>query len=193
MNKTFTFNENELRLTDTHIEIDMKEIPYTEVERISYKEAVFGVRGELRVKPKLTEETRFYFKPVINKQVRDIAAFICKKSEIGPRVLTKGKSRLPFLLAPLGLIIAAVIVFFIFFNEKEDAGMLVGGGFDDFGWHEEIYHEEVYVEPQDLRQNLFTANEIISKLNELSADEFAEWMLEILNEHPNGTLIIENR
>ncbi|MCL2703389.1 MAG: hypothetical protein FWE91_07275 [Defluviitaleaceae bacterium] len=135
MDKTFTFKDSELRLTDEFIEIDLKVIPYSDIERIAFKQAVFGVRGELRIKPKQSDETRFYFKPVINRQIQLITAHICKTAGISLHVVKKERSRLPFFLAPMGLVVAAVATFYIIFwdsgNNAQGAGM--NGYFEEYG------------------------------------------------------------
>jgi hypothetical protein len=122
MDKTFTFKDNELRLADSFIELDMKEVPYTGIEKISLKKAVYGVKGELRIKPSGSGETRLFFKRAINKQVRTIAAYISKASGVEIQTLKKGRSKLPFVLVPL-VLAAAAAVYFIFIHNNNDDDM----------------------------------------------------------------------
>ena len=143
MDKTFTFKEKELRLTEGFIEIDMKEVPYNAIERVTFKHAAFGVQGELRIKPQNASETRFYFKGGINEQILEIAAHIVKKSGLKLNMIKKSPSKLPFLLVPLALIIGAVVFFGFFWENIRDRsadgpdGAFYGGndfGGDDFTW-----------------------------------------------------------
>lgn len=114
MDKTFTFKDTELRLTDGFVEIDMAEIPYTEIEAVTYKRAAFGATGELRIKPKIGPQTKVYFKRGINKQVMEIAAHIVKSADIKLSVVKKNGGKLPLLIIPMALIVCAA-VFLVFF------------------------------------------------------------------------------
>lgn len=134
LDKTFTFKGKELRVTDNFIDLDLNEIPYGNIESVALKPAVFGVRGELRIKVKDRDVEKYSFGRVVNKQVSSIAVMLVKKADIKLTLVKKGRSRLPFVIAPVCLLIAAVVVVIVLYNQNNN-----GGGADgniDPGWDE---------------------------------------------------------